>query len=62
MSMAATDKLDEHKQRTVSDASSFAESDLESVGVQIKLEEGHAIKYRTCSWQKVRISFRRCAS
>ncbi|KAI0691081.1 transmembrane amino acid transporter protein-domain-containing protein [Cerioporus squamosus] len=51
--MAATDKVDGSlKQRPVSDASSFEDSDLESVGVQIKQEEGHAIRYRTCSWQK----------
>ena len=34
--------------------SSVDDSDLESVGLQIAKEEGHDIKYRTCSWQKVR--------
>lgn len=29
-------------------------TDLESIGAQIKKEEGNQIKYRTCSWQKVR--------
>jgi hypothetical protein len=33
---------------------SDAESDL-SVGAQIELEKENAIKYRTCSWRKVRL-------
>ncbi|RPD53679.1 hypothetical protein L226DRAFT_480597 [Lentinus tigrinus ALCF2SS1-7] len=51
MTTIRDDKLDS-KQRPISDASSFEESDLESIGLQIKQEEGHEIKYRTCSWQK----------
>ena len=35
----------------------MGESDADStisVGKQLELEQGNAIKYRTCSWQKVR--------
>lgn len=41
-------------------ASSVDDSDVESIGLQIKNEEGHEIKYRTCSWQKVRLSIFSC--
>lgn len=38
----------------VNDAQEAVESDSNaSVGRQIELEAGNAIKYRTCSWQKV---------
>ena len=59
---AGSDVLKPHR---TSDVSSFEDSELESVGFQIRQEEGHEIKYRTCSWQKVRIAFRTwlfCAS
>ena len=32
------------------------DSDI-SIGKQMEMEAGNAIKYRTCSWQKVRYSF-----
>ena len=48
---AGSDVLKQHR---TSDVSSFEDSELESVGFQIRQEEGHEIKYRTCSWQKVR--------
>ncbi|KAI0745069.1 transmembrane amino acid transporter protein-domain-containing protein [Earliella scabrosa] len=44
------EKLDLPKQRL--SESSFEESDIESVGIQIAKEQDHEIKYRTCSWQK----------
>lgn len=31
-------------------------SDIESVPAQIALEDSHDIQYRTCSWQKARIT------
>ena len=52
---AGSDVLKQHR---TSDVSSFEDSELESVGFQIRQEEGHDIKYRTCSWQKVRTVFR----
>ena len=37
------------------DGTSDSSSDVEKViNVQIAQESGHAVKYRTCSWQKVR--------
>lgn len=33
-----------------------------SVGVQIARESEHEIKYRTCSWQKVRTSICECSA
>lgn len=35
-------------------AAGQSDSDGEGVGKQIQLEDGNSIKYRTCSWQKVR--------
>lgn len=34
--------------------------DRTSIGKQLELEAENAIKYRTCSWQKVRFSAPRC--
>lgn len=31
-----------------------SDSDTDDVGRQIEMEAGNSIKYRTCSWQKVR--------
>ena len=37
------------------DNSSSDESSSAILAKQIEVEAGHAIKYRTCSWQKVRV-------
>jgi hypothetical protein len=31
-----------------------SDSDTDDIGRQIEMEAGNSIKYRTCSWQKVR--------
>lgn len=41
------------KPRVGSTAMGMNDDDSINVGKQIELEEGNAIKYRTCSWQKV---------
>lgn len=32
-----------------------SDSDTDDIGRQIEMEAGNSIKYRTCSWQKVRL-------
>lgn len=43
----AADSVSGHSESTSSDVEKF-------VGTQLVQESEHAIKYRTCSWQKVR--------
>ena len=37
----------------IEDQGRATDSDTEAIGRQIELESDNAIKYRTCSWQKV---------
>ena len=56
--MASQDRFDdlESKHEKALDESSISQSSSSEVDVkvQIERESGHAIKYRSCSWQKVR--------
>lgn len=54
--MDERDFPDLEKRRPETDAVS-TEASEESVGVQIAREKDHEIKYRSCSWQKVRYAF-----
>lgn len=39
----------------VESLSSFSDNASREVKLQVQEEEGHEIKFRTCSWQKVRV-------
>ena len=46
----------------VESLSSASDNASREVALQVQEEEGHEIKFRSCSWQKVRLYFQRSRS